>query len=144
MAVLRYLVVAAVVAACLVAPPKARAQFKPPRISIPKPVDDALKGLDRKRLDAMEGTKYTFTIRNPNRNGVHFRVNGKPYLVSGGHRITITGRGTPRVTFDYGLGNGSYRSYDLRSGRTYVFKWSPASLAAPHDSVRSLLDLHQE
>lgn len=107
-------------------------------------VNKTMKEVDRKRLDAVEGTPYSFTIHNPNAKGIHFRINDMPFLVLGGQGITIRGRGTPKVTFDYGLGNGSYRSYTLFSGRSYVFRWKPASLAAPNDGVKSLLDLHHQ
>jgi len=107
-------------------------------------VSRSARDLDQQRISAVEGTPYTFTLRNPNVNGIHFTINRKPYLVMGHQRITIKGRGTPEIRFPYGAGSDSFRSYTLRSGRTYVFRWQPASLGAPYDGVRSLLNLYAE
>ena len=64
-----------------------------------------------------------------------------PFLTMSGHKNTVRGRGKCTITFGYGLGDGSYKSYDLVSGKSYHFKWVPASLGAPNDQVRSLLEL---
>lgn len=102
------------------------------------------RNLDELRRNEMEGTRYEVTIRNPNAKGIHFKINGKPFLIMGKKRTTISGRGTPEITFDYGLGNGSLKSYKLHSGNTYVFRWSRASLGAPHDGIDSTLDLYND
>src|SRR5438552_2985792 len=103
-------------------------------------INRAASQVDQRRLDVIEGSRYKVTIRNPTEHPILFSVNGMPQMLTKHQRITLTGRGNAEITFDYGLGNGSYRSYGLRDGRTYFFRWNSTSLAAPYGGRTSLLD----
>lgn len=84
-------------------------------------VRKAASGADAARLDAMAGQPYSFVIRNPTSSAVKFQMGAKPFLVLNGQQLTINGRGTPEVTFDLGVGDGSFKAYTLTNGRTYEF-----------------------
>lgn len=85
--------------------------------------------IDQHRLDVMQGARFSVTIRNPTDHPINYRVNDMPFLLMKHMRQTITGRGTPTITFDYGLGNGSFRSYNLSNGGTYHFGWKRDNVA---------------
>jgi hypothetical protein len=136
----------------LAAASTSRAQFggiRIPRIDRPSDLDpfnrnsgirEGAHELDNQRLNAIQGTPYVFTIRNPNPHAVNFRVNGMPFLVMGNQAITIRGRGTPEITFDIGGGDGTYQKYNLLSGRTYEFLWRLRNV--PEVGRMNLLDLY--
>lgn len=146
--------VVAAALATLAGPASARAQvggIRLPRVDRPSDLDpfnrnsgvrQGARELDRQRLNAIEGTPYTFTIHNPNRSPVHFRINGMPYLVMGNQAITIRGRGTPEITFDIGGGDGTYQKYNLASGRSYAFRWKTRDV--PEVGRMNLLDLYTD
>jgi hypothetical protein len=63
-------------------------------------------------------------------HAIHYKVDGKPHLLRSGYKQTISGRGPGKITFDIGARDRSYQSYNLSSGRTYVFKWKDVYLPA--------------
>jgi hypothetical protein len=83
---------------------------------------------DFKRV--VHGKPFKFTLRNPTQNAIHYKVDGKPHLLRSGYKQTISGRGPGKITFDIGARDRSYQSYNLSSGRTYVFKWKDVYLPA--------------
>lgn len=96
-----------------------------------------------KALDSARGGRYEVTLRNPTKNPIFYQINGQEQVgLPAGYKVTLRGVGTAQIKFDIGAGDGTYRSYNLRSGRSYYFDYrnSPAVGAS---SGGSFLDLFE-
>lgn len=67
---------------------------------------------------------WRFTIVNRTDNSMHFRINGRPEILSAGYQRSYTYRGleSPEIAFDSSYRSGSQlREYELESG-TFTFE----------------------